>query len=96
MHGRLRRNPQIRGTAGQNFSDTIIAARQRLVGAIRVLGGQGQLVDCVWHIVGLEDTIAEWARRSAWSSGRSANAHQAQGILLAGLDVLAGFYKTRR
>jgi hypothetical protein len=85
----------IRGTT-TDIAPVVLSARRRLLGAIEVLGGQGsQTLDCAWHVLGLEDPVSEWTRRMVWT-GRTMNAHRAQGILLAALDVLAGYYKTRR
>ena len=46
---------------------------------------------CVWHVVGLQRSIREWAMRQGWG-GRRVRVEQAQGILVAALGVLAGFY----
>ena len=46
---------------------------------------------CVWHVVGLQRSIREWAMRQGWG-GRPVRVEQAQGILVAALGVLAGHY----
>jgi hypothetical protein len=46
---------------------------------------------CVWHVVGLECSIREWAMRHGWN-GRPVPASQAQGMLVAALAVLATHY----
>ena len=46
---------------------------------------------CVWHVIGLQRSIREWAMRQGWS-GRPINEKQAQGILIAALGTLAGHY----
>jgi hypothetical protein len=46
---------------------------------------------CVWHVVGLQRSIREWAMRQGWG-GRPVRVEQAQGILVAALGVLAGSY----
>lgn len=38
---------------------------------------------CVWHVVGLQRSIREWAMRQGWG-GRPVRAEQAHGILVAG------------
>jgi hypothetical protein len=43
---------------------------------------------CVWHIVGLQRSVREWALRQGWG-GRPVRQEQAQGILVAALGVLA-------
>jgi hypothetical protein len=49
----------------------------------------------VWHVVGLQRSIREWALRQGWG-GRPVRMEQAQGILVAALGVLAGFYEYGR
>jgi hypothetical protein len=57
-----------------------------------VLGGLGSPAgDCVWHVVGLQCSIREWAMRKGWG-GKPIGEKQAQGILIAALGVLAGWY----
>jgi hypothetical protein len=46
---------------------------------------------CVCHVVGLQHSIREWAMRQGWG-GRPVRVEQAQGILIAALGVLAGWY----
>jgi hypothetical protein len=43
---------------------------------------------CVWHVVGLQRSLREWAFRQGWG-GRPVRQEQAQGILVAALGVLA-------
>jgi hypothetical protein len=43
---------------------------------------------CVWHVVGLQRSVREWAIRQGWG-GRAVRHEQAQGILVAALGVLA-------
>ena len=42
----------------------------------------------VWHVVGLQRSVREWAIRQGWR-GRPVRQEQAQGILVAGLGMLA-------
>jgi hypothetical protein len=42
---------------------------------------------CVWHIVGLQRSVREWAIR-----GRPVRQEQAQGILVAALGILAAHF----
>ena len=46
---------------------------------------------CVWHVVGLQRSVREWAIRQGWG-GRPVRQEQAQGILVAALGVLAGHF----
>jgi hypothetical protein len=43
---------------------------------------------CVWHVVGLQRSIREWAMRQGWC-GRPVRQEQAQGILIAAVGMLA-------
>jgi hypothetical protein len=43
---------------------------------------------CLWHVVGLQRSVREWAMRQGWG-GRPVRHEQAQGILVAALGVLA-------
>jgi hypothetical protein len=70
-------------------------ARRRVGAVLDALGGLGSPAgSCVWHVVGLQRSIREWALRQGWS-GRPVRAEQAQGMLVAALGVLAGWYGYR-
>jgi hypothetical protein len=63
------------------------APRSGLPGA--PLGGiSSPAGSCVWHVVGLQRSVREWAMRQGWG-GRPVRQEQAQGILVAALGVLA-------
>jgi hypothetical protein len=65
-------------------------ARRRLHDAMEALGGMSSPAgSCVWHVVGLQRSVREWALRQGWG-GRPVRQEQAQGILVAALGVLAG------
>lgn len=91
----LRGMPLVRvpGSSGGNtITETQFHARERVAKAITVLGGSGSPAGaCVWHVVGLETSITEWARREGWS-GRPIGHAQGQGVLVGALGVLAGHY----
>jgi hypothetical protein len=60
--------------------------------ALDALGGLGSPAgSCVWHVVGLQRSVREWAVRQGWG-GRLLRIEQAQGILIAALGMLAGHY----
>ena len=46
---------------------------------------------CVWHVVGLQRSVREWARRQG-GGGKPIRVEQAQGILITALGTLAGHY----
>jgi hypothetical protein len=65
-------------------------ARDRVHKALEALGGLSSPAgSCVWHVVGLQRSVREWALRQGWG-GRPVHQKQAQGILVAALGVLAG------
>ena len=74
-------------------------ARRRVHTAMEALGGIGSPAgSCIWHVVGLQRSIREWAMRQGWN-GRPIRQEQAQGILVAALGMLAahvGYGEARR
>ena len=90
----LRAMPLIRipGGSGDRLTDRQVAAREQIAHAILALGGfESAAGSCVWHVVGLEHSVREWAQRQGWG-GRSVGHAQAQGMLVAALGVLAVVY----
>lgn len=90
----LRATPLVRvpGGTGDTLTERQAAARQKVAAAIEALGGVDNAAgSCIWHVVGLECSVREWAMRQGWG-GRSVPATQAQGMLVAALAVLAGHY----
>jgi hypothetical protein len=80
------------GGGAADLTDAQVDARRRVGSALDALGGLGSPAgSCVWHVVGLQRSIREWAIRQGWG-GRPVRVEQAQGILVAALGVLAGFY----
>jgi hypothetical protein len=65
-------------------------ARRRVHQAMAALGGiSSPAGSCVWHVVGLQRSVREWAIRQGWG-GRPVVDHKAAGgILIAGLGILA-------
>jgi len=71
-----------------------VDARDRVARAMAALGGWDSAAgSCMWHVVGLEYSIREWAMGYGWS-GRVVNPAQAQGMVVAALGVLAAHYGT--
>jgi Domain of unknown function (DUF6456) len=80
------------GGGAADFTDAQLDARQRVGKALDALGGLGSPGgSCVWHVVGLQCSVTEWARWQGWG-GRPVRIEQAQGILIAALGVLAKHY----
>jgi hypothetical protein len=80
------------GGGPADFTDAQLSARRRVGSALDALGGLGSPAgSCVWHVVGLQRSVREWAMRQGWG-GKPVRVEQAQGVLVAGLGVLAGHY----
>jgi hypothetical protein len=78
-----------------DLTDGQVAARERVARALDALGGHGSPAgSCVWHVVGMQTSIREWALRQGWG-GRPVRQESAQGILVAALGVLAKHYGIR-
>jgi hypothetical protein len=85
---------RVRGRSARELSETdaIIEARKRVWRALVAVGGLGSPAgSCVWHVLGCEWTVKDWALREGWG-GRLISQEQASGILVAALGVLQGFY----
>ena len=83
---------RIQGGGGDLLSERQAVARRRLAAALDLFGGADSAGgSCLWHVLGLECSLREWAMRQGWS-GRPVHHVQAQGILLTALGVLAAHY----
>jgi hypothetical protein len=72
-----------------DLSERQLHARRRVHKAMAALGGiSSPAGSCVWHVVGLQRSVREWAMRQGWG-GRPVRQEQAQGILVAALGMLA-------
>jgi len=98
----LRALPMLRvpGTGREpDQSERQLHAKRRVHEAMQALGGLSSPAgSCVWHVVGLQRSVREWAMRQGWG-GRPVRQEQAQGILVAALGMLAahfGYSETRR
>jgi hypothetical protein len=91
----LRALPVLRvpGTGREpDVSERQLHARRRVHKVMAALGGiSSPAGSCVWHVVGLQRSVREWAMRQGWG-GRPVRQEQAQGILVAALGVLAGHF----
>lgn len=75
-----------------DLTDAQVDARRRVASALDALGGLGSPAgSCVWHVVGLQRSVREWAMRQGWNA-RPVRVEQAQGILVAALGMLAAWY----
>jgi hypothetical protein len=72
-----------------DLSERQLHARRRVRKGMAALGGiSSPAGSCVWHVVGLQRSVREWAMRQGWG-GRPVRQEQAQGILIASLGMLA-------
>jgi hypothetical protein len=82
-----------------DLSERQLHAKRRVHEAMQALGGLSSPAgSCVWHVVGLQRSVREWAMRQGWG-GRPVRQEQAQGILVAALGMLAahvGYGEARR
>jgi MFS family permease len=82
-----------------DLNERQLHAKRRVHEALQALGGiSSPAGSCVWHVVGLQRSVREWAIRQGWG-GRPVRQEQAQGILVAALGMLAahvGYGEARR
>jgi hypothetical protein len=68
-------------------------ARKSVWHAIFAVGGLGSPGgSCLWHVIGLEHTLKEWALEQGWN-GRRVSQDAARGILIAILGTLEAHYE---
>jgi Domain of unknown function (DUF6456) len=83
---------RVPGGSGDGMTERQASARRHVAQAMGALGGFGSAAgSAVWHVVGLECSVREWAQRQGWG-GRPVGAPQAQGMLVAALCLLAAHY----
>jgi hypothetical protein len=69
-------------------------ARDVVWRAILAVGGLGSAGgSCLWHVLGWERTLKEWALEQGWN-GRRVSQEAASGILIAALGALEAHLKT--
>lgn len=91
----IRAAPILRVPGGrtENVNDRQIDARRRVHAVMQALGGiNSPAGSCIWHVVGLDRSVREWAMQQGWS-GRPVRQEQAQGILVGALGVLAAHFR---
>jgi hypothetical protein len=71
-------------------SERIEQARAAVWQTLQAVGGVGSPAgSCLWHVVGWEQSLKEWALEQGWN-GRRVSQETASGILIAALGVLEG------
>ena len=72
-----------------DLNERQLHARGQVHKTLEALGGfSSPAGSCVWHVVGLQWSVREWALRQGWC-GKPMRQEQAQGILIAALGVLS-------
>ena len=81
------------GTApGQMMVEKNAGAARAVRDALEAVGGSGSPAgSALWYVAGLGQSVREWALRQGWA-GKAISLHEAKGILIAGLGVLARYY----
>jgi hypothetical protein len=93
---RLRVSGSSRFRAGDEPGMRIEGARDTVWRAIRALGGMGSPAgSCLWHVVGWERSLKEWALEQGWN-GRRVSQEAASGILIAALGALEAHFGIAR
>jgi hypothetical protein len=81
----------VRG-AGDGPGLRIEAARDAVWRALQAVGGIGSPAgSCLWHVIGWERPLKEWAIARGWS-WRRVSQESASGILIAALGVLEAHF----
>jgi Domain of unknown function (DUF6456) len=90
----LRAANWLRGGAGfDSMSVGLIPARNRVWRALTAVGGLKSADGaCLWHVIGGEQSLKEWAQGQGWA-GRQVSQEVASGILVAALGVLAQHFE---
>ena len=69
------------------------SAREHVWRALVAVGGPGSPAgSCLWHVVGWERSLKEWALEQGWN-GRRVSQEAASGILIAALGILEAHYR---
>jgi hypothetical protein len=77
---------------GSSLAMNQIDARDRVWSAIIALGGIASPAGCcAWHVLGLQEALADWAVREGWR-GKPMDRRRAGGILVGALGVLQAHY----
>lgn len=92
-YSRPRDGGPVRASAGDAFGARVENARRRVWRAIGAVGGVGSPGgSCLWHVVGWERSLKEWAFEQGWN-GRRVSQEAASGILIAALGALETHYR---
>ena len=79
-------------TSGEELGLRIEHARETVWRAILAVGGPGSAGgSCLWHVLGWERSLKEWALEQGWS-GRKVSQEAASGVLIAALGALESHF----
>ena len=79
-------------TYGEELGLRIEHAREAVWRAILAVGGPGSAGgSCLWHVLGWERSLKEWALEQGWS-GRKVSQEAASGVLIAALGALESHF----
>ena len=77
---------------GQMMIEKNAGAARAVRDALEAVGGSTSPAGlALWYVAGLGKSVREWALRQGWA-GKAISLHEAKGILIAGLGVLARYY----
>lgn len=85
------------GTApGEMMVERNAGAARAVRQALDAVGGSASPAgSALWFVAGLGQSVREWALRQGWA-GKPISVHEAKGILVAGLAMLARYYGYER
>jgi Domain of unknown function (DUF6456) len=87
-YSRPRDGGAARGKGGEESGLRVEGARESVWRAIAAVGGpRSPGGSCLWHVVGWEQSLKQWALEQGWN-GRRISQEAASGILIAALGAL--------
>lgn len=90
---RMRSRTPGRQPGADETDPNIESARRETWRALQAVGGiSSPAGSCLWHVIGWQQSLREWAREQGWN-GHRINADQASGVLIAALGTLAQHYE---
>jgi hypothetical protein len=85
--------PVISGNRTPDILNKTKKARESIWSALLAVGGLHSAGgSCLWHVIGWERTLKEWALVQGWN-GRKVSQDMARGILIATLGTLESHYE---
>jgi hypothetical protein len=92
-YSRPRDGGGVRRKVGEELGLRVEGARDAVWRAVLAVGGMGSPGgSCLWHVVGWERSLKEWALEQGWG-GRRVSQEAASGILIAALGALEAHHR---